>query len=158
MIKTLVDNGATISSGDVGHFASFAVEQNNLDLLKDIVRYGGNISLFDGMGTTALHKAISQANNEMVKFLVQNGADIDKRDGQGWTPRALVDHLGNEDIKAIVKTNKEDKSQCIDVVIPSNVTRVGLSIESLRRRSGNLKTRLSGVLSSACRSGRGEWF
>ncbi|KAM7493195.1 hypothetical protein LguiB_027804 [Lonicera macranthoides] len=156
VIKTLVDNGAMVSSGDVGRFASFAVEQNNLDLLKDIVRYGGNINLFDGMGTTALHKAISQANNEMVKFLVQNGADIDKRDGQGWTPRALADHLGNEDIKVIVKTNKEDKSQCIDVVIPSNVTRVGLSIESLRRRSGNLKTRSSGVLSSARQSGRVE--
>ncbi|KAL0407802.1 UNVERIFIED_CONTAM: Potassium channel AKT1 [Sesamum radiatum] len=35
VIKALVDNGATLSSGDMGQFACFAAEQNDLDLLKN---------------------------------------------------------------------------------------------------------------------------
>ncbi|XP_074329531.1 potassium channel AKT1-like isoform X2 [Apium graveolens] len=46
VIRALVENGADISSGDVGQFACFAVEQNNLCLLKELVRalasYEGN--------------------------------------------------------------------------------------------------------------------
>jgi hypothetical protein len=42
VIKLLSDNGATISYGDMGHFAFTGAEQNNLDLLKEIVKYGGD--------------------------------------------------------------------------------------------------------------------
>ena len=41
--KLLVNNGAKIFLGDVGQFSCFAVEQNNVGLLKDIIRYGGDI-------------------------------------------------------------------------------------------------------------------
>ncbi|KAK6129717.1 hypothetical protein DH2020_036583 [Rehmannia glutinosa] len=86
VIKVLIDNGATLSSGDVGQFACFAVEQNNIDLLKEIIKFGGDVTLLSNMGTTALHRAVSDANVEIVKFLVKQGADIDKADVQGMTP------------------------------------------------------------------------
>ncbi|PSS17781.1 Potassium channel like [Actinidia chinensis var. chinensis] len=118
VIKLLINNGAKISSGDVGQFACFAVEQNNVDLLKDIVRYGGDITLLNSLGTTALHTAISEENTEMVKFLVNQGADIDKPDVHGWSPRALADYQGHEEIKALFHTMKETGMKPNAVMVP----------------------------------------
>ncbi|XP_024962224.1 potassium channel AKT1-like isoform X2 [Cynara cardunculus var. scolymus] len=98
VIKLLVDNGAKLTSGDVGEFASYAVEQNSIDLLKDIIKHGGDITLRNSMGTTALHKAISEEKTDIVEFLINNGASIDTPDVHGWTPRDLANHQAHEDI------------------------------------------------------------
>ncbi|CAN4119912.1 unnamed protein product [Withania somnifera] len=112
-IKLLLDNGATISSGDVGQFACFAVEQGSLDLLKEIIKYGGDVTLLNSLGTTAMHTAISEENVEIVKFLMEQGTDIDKPDVHGWTPRALAEYQGHEVIKELFNlmqpTSKETK-------------------------------------------------
>ncbi|KAL0312070.1 UNVERIFIED_CONTAM: Potassium channel AKT1 [Sesamum radiatum] len=109
VIRVLVDNGATLSSGDVGGFACYAVEQNNIELLKEITKFGGDVTLLSSSGTTALHTAISEENVEIVKFLMEQGADIDKPDSHGWTPRALADHQGHEEIKALFQTKQKSK-------------------------------------------------
>ncbi|KAK6116866.1 hypothetical protein DH2020_049396 [Rehmannia glutinosa] len=114
VIKVLIDNGATLSSGDVGQFACFAVEQNNIDLLKEIIKFGGDVTLLSNMGTTALHRAVSDANVEIVKFLVKQGADIDKADVQGMTPRGLADFQGHEEITAFFQTKKGSDNQNTD--------------------------------------------
>ncbi|XP_019189929.1 PREDICTED: potassium channel AKT1-like isoform X2 [Ipomoea nil] len=101
VITLLIDNGATLSSGDVAHFACSAVEQANLELLKDFVKYGGDPTLLNSLGTTALHMAVSEENVEIVKFLVEQGADVDKPDVHGWSPRALADYQANEEIKEV---------------------------------------------------------
>ncbi|KAI3454037.1 hypothetical protein Pfo_010700 [Paulownia fortunei] len=111
VIKVLVDNGATLSSGDVGQFACFAAEQNNIDLLKEIIKFGGDVTLLNSLGTTALHTAISEENFEIVKFLVKHGADIDKPDVHGWTPRALADYQGHEKINALFQTKQGSDNQ-----------------------------------------------
>ncbi|KAL6215152.1 hypothetical protein ACLB2K_014583 [Fragaria x ananassa] len=98
LIKLLLENGAEISAGGVGHYACTAVEQNSLELLKDIVRYGGDVTLPKSDGTAALHTAISNGNADIVNFLVEQGADPDKRDSNGWSPRALAEHQGHEEI------------------------------------------------------------
>ncbi|KAK4422318.1 Potassium channel AKT1 [Sesamum alatum] len=110
VIKVLVDNGATLSSGDVGQFACYAAEQNDLDLLKQITKFGGDITLLNSLGTTALHTAISEENIEIIKFLMDQGADIDKPDVHGWTPRALADYQGHEGINALFQTKQESRS------------------------------------------------
>ncbi|KAK4388929.1 Potassium channel AKT1 [Sesamum angolense] len=109
VIRVLVDNGAMLSSGDVGGFACFAAEQNNIELLKEITKFGGDVTLLNFSGTTALHTAISEENVEIVKFLMEQGADIDKPDAHGWTPRALADHQGHEEIKALFETKQKSK-------------------------------------------------
>nr|XP_011459217.1 PREDICTED: potassium channel AKT1 [Fragaria vesca subsp. vesca] len=98
LIKLLLENGAEISAGGVGHYACTAVEQNSLELLKDIVQYGGDVTLPKSDGTTALHTAISDGNAEIVNFLLEQGADPDERDSYGWSPRALAEHQGHEEI------------------------------------------------------------
>jgi hypothetical protein len=37
----------------------------------------------------------------MVKFILDQGADVDKPDLHGWTPRALADHQGQEEIQGL---------------------------------------------------------
>ncbi|KAH7652133.1 Potassium channel voltage-dependent EAG/ELK/ERG protein [Dioscorea alata] len=101
IIHLLIDNGANLSAGDIGQFACIAAEQNSLELLGDIVRYGGDVTVPRMDGTTALHLAVCEGNVEMAKFLVEHGADIDKADMNGWTARDLADQQGHDEIKAI---------------------------------------------------------
>ncbi|WCJ29707.1 Potassium channel AKT1 [Euphorbia peplus] len=110
--KVLIENRATITSGDVGHFACSAAEQNNLKLLQEIVQYGGDVTGPRMSGTTALHVAVCEDNTEIVRFLLDQGADIDKPDVHGWTPRDLADQQGHEEIKLIFDTySRETKVQ-----------------------------------------------
>ncbi|KAJ0985652.1 hypothetical protein J5N97_004008 [Dioscorea zingiberensis] len=44
VIQLLIDNGADLSMGDMGQFACIAAEKNSLELLEDIVRFGGNVT------------------------------------------------------------------------------------------------------------------
>ncbi|KAJ4826597.1 RAC-alpha serine/threonine-protein kinase [Turnera subulata] len=109
VIKLLSDNGATLTSGDVGQFAFIAVERNDLELLKRIVKYGGNVTQATSSGTTALHKAICEGNTEIVEYLLNQGADIDEPDAHGWTPRALADHQGHEELNALFQKHIETR-------------------------------------------------
>ncbi|XP_065626457.1 potassium channel AKT1 isoform X2 [Quercus suber] len=176
VIKLLLDSGANLQFGDSGQFACTAAEQNNLNLLKEIIRYGGDVtrSKMDGT-TTALHVAVCEGNIEIVKFLLDQGADIDKPDSDGWTPRTLADQQGHEDIKTIFESSREPKSQSI-IPIPekqngtrflgrftSEPTMCPLSQEGSfpgatdgswtqsrpRRRSNNFHNSLFGLMSAA---------
>ncbi|KAL5185978.1 Potassium channel AKT1 [Glycine soja] len=112
MSKLLSENGANLQCGDVGQFACNAVEQNSLNLLKEIMRYGGDITLPNSnTGTTALHVAVSEGNVEIVKFLLDHGASIDKPDKHGWTPRDLADQQAHTEIKALFDSTGEPKVQ-----------------------------------------------
>ncbi|KAJ6914036.1 hypothetical protein NC651_016326 [Populus alba x Populus x berolinensis] len=116
--KLLIQNGASIHHGDVGHFACTAAEKNNLNLLNEIVRYGGDVTGPRTNGITALHVAVCEDNAEIVRFLLDQGADIDKPDDvHGWTPRGLADQQGHEEIRFIFQTRKEAKTQSF-VAIP----------------------------------------
>ncbi|KAK7330161.1 hypothetical protein VNO77_24347 [Canavalia gladiata] len=110
--KLLAENGANLKNGDVGQFACSAAEQNSLNLLKEIKRYGGDITLPNSNnGATALHVAVSEDNAEIAKFLLDNGASIDKPEMNGWTPRDLADQQANQEIKAIFESTREPKTQ-----------------------------------------------
>ncbi|KAI4316292.1 hypothetical protein L6164_024286 [Bauhinia variegata] len=101
VMKLLMDNGADLFSADVAQFASTAVEQNNLELLKELVEFGVDVSQAKADGITALHTAVCEGNAEIVRFLVEKGAQVDKPDIHGWTPRALSEQQGQEEIKDI---------------------------------------------------------
>ncbi|KAL2897769.1 Potassium channel AKT1 [Bienertia sinuspersici] len=118
LIKLLVEQGATLASGDVAQYACQAVEQDNFELLKDVVRYGGNVTSAKGNGTTALHVAATQGNSTIVKFLLKQGADMDKSDLHGWTPRQYANHAGIEEIKALFHCKDEVNVQS-SVTLPN---------------------------------------
>lgn len=178
VIKLLVENGAKIQLGDVGQFACTAIEQKNVHLLKEIIRYGGNIMLPRNDGTTALHVAVCEGNMEIVKFLLDCGANIDKPDAHGWTPRDLADQQGHEDIKELFQTKEETKTQkpAVSIAIEHNRFRYHLgrftsepaipplssdgSEHSLahnrpRRKTNNFHNSLFGIMSAATTGGGG---
>lgn len=173
--KILIENGATLKSGNVGQYACTAVEQNNLDLLKRIIRYGRDITLPSAnLGTTALHVAVSEDNVDMVKFLLAHKCDMDLPDQQGWTPRALADQQGHHDIKAIFDSLGEPKPKSepmIAIPMPESTRKLGrftseptmpLSSEGVtwdqsqsqgrsrpRRRTNNFHNSLFGMMTAA---------
>ncbi|XP_031494689.1 potassium channel AKT1-like isoform X1 [Nymphaea colorata] len=99
--KLLCENGASLQSGDMANFVCVAAERSSIQMLKDIVHYGGDVTIARGDGTTALHVAVCEGNADVVKFLVDHGADIEKLDQQGWTPVALAEQQCHEEIRTL---------------------------------------------------------
>ncbi|XP_022730456.1 potassium channel AKT1-like isoform X2 [Durio zibethinus] len=167
--KLLKENGANINAGDVGHFACTAAEQNDLNLLKEIVRHEGDVTRPRHNGDTALHVAVCEGNTEIVKFLLKQGADIDKPNVQSWTPRDLAEQQGHEEIKTIFESSKEMKTQSIMSIPEKQETRYlgrftsepvirpaardgtdgSWSQSRPRRRTSNFHNSLFGIMSAA---------
>ncbi|GKD07809.1 potassium channel AKT1-like protein, partial [Tanacetum coccineum] len=172
VIKLLVDNGATLASGDVGDFASYAVEQNSIDLLKDIIKHGGDVTVRNTIGTTALHKAISEEKTQVVEFLINNGANIDLPDVHGWTPRDLADHQAHEDILELFQNMPAPKEKPAGIKskldgasyikkyqseprmrhLPTEMPRASSAgMQDSRRKADDFSNSVFGIVSSASR-------
>ncbi|KAK4774259.1 hypothetical protein SAY86_009194 [Trapa natans] len=126
VIKLLIDNGASITSGDVGQFSVIAAEKNDLGLLMEIVRYGGDVTKpSSSSSNTALHVAVSEDNVEIVRFLLGQGADMDQQDLNGWSPRDLAEQQGHDEIKQLFDSHKEPrpepKTEAINISTPDKV-------------------------------------
>ncbi|XP_041992405.1 potassium channel AKT1-like [Salvia splendens] len=104
VVNLLVDNGAKLDSGDVGEFACHAAKIGDLELLKEITKFNGDVMSLSSSGTTAMHTAIDQNKLDTVKFLIEQGADIDIPDSHGWAPRALAHDKGRQEIIALFDT------------------------------------------------------
>lgn len=154
--KLLIDNGASLSFGDVAQFAVTAAELNNLKLLEQIVCCGGDVTCPDSSENTALHVAVSEDNLEIVKFLLAQGADTSKPDKHGWSPQDLADQQGNEEIKQLFESHKELRKETV-LSIPEKVQvhhgvrfLGGLTPLGPRRRScGDFHNPLFGMISAA---------
>lgn len=137
MTRILLDNGADITSGDVGLFAYTAAEKNKLDLLKLIVSYGGDIRQPKRDRNTALHVAISRGNIEVVRFLLDHGAEIDECDANSRSPRDLADQQSNEEIKNLFCSKSKTKDVRYQGKLLAEVPPMSLectSIAEMRRR------------------------
>nr|XP_043639013.1 potassium channel AKT1-like [Erigeron canadensis] len=178
IIKLLVDNSATLTSGDVGEYASYAVEQNSIDLLKDIIKHRGDVTVQNSMGTTALHKAISEEKTEVVKFLINQGANIDMPDVHGWTPRDLANHQAHEDILELFHSVPAPKENPISSktkldgatyikkykseprmshMPPTEMSRISSGgMQEVRKRADDFSNSLFGIVSSASRKQSAE--
>lgn len=103
----LIDNGADLSYGDIAQYACTAAEQNSMDLLKDIINYGGDVRLLRKDGSTALHLAVCEGNSQMVQLLLEQGADMDRLDNHGWSPRELAEQQGHQEIISLFQLTKK---------------------------------------------------
>ncbi|KAL5228796.1 hypothetical protein ABZP36_017061 [Zizania latifolia] len=170
VVQLLVNGGADLSSGDTGLYACIAVEKNNTELLNDIVHYGGDVTrpCSGRDGTTALHRAVCDGNVQMVELLLEHGADIDKQDDNGWTPRALAEQQGHDDILLLFKSRKVPIHQVPNTrVAPTPIARISsepsmknmshedadlhsrVLPEKLRRKRVTFENSLFGVISSS---------
>ncbi|XP_020587257.1 potassium channel AKT1-like [Phalaenopsis equestris] len=135
VIRLLIDNGADLSYGDMAQYACTAAEQNSIELLKDIVNYGGDVTLPRSDGSTALHLAVCEGNLEMVKFLLHQGADFNKQDLHGWSPLGLAEQQGHQDIISLFRTTKssENESQQKKDDSPSSEFKTSTEVRALGR-------------------------
>uniref|UniRef100_A0A0E0C5B3 Potassium channel n=1 Tax=Oryza meridionalis TaxID=40149 RepID=A0A0E0C5B3_9ORYZ len=124
VVQLLVEGGADLSSGDTGLYACIAVEESDTELLNDIIHYGGDVNRARRDGTTALHRAVCDGNVQMAELLLEHGADIDKQDGNGWTPRALAEQQGHDDIQLLFRSRKAATASGHHHVPSSTTTRV----------------------------------
>ncbi|KAF7847632.1 hypothetical protein BT93_L2771 [Corymbia citriodora subsp. variegata] len=147
VIKLLAEKSANLSSGDVGQFACTAAEQNKLYLLKEIVHYGGDVSLPSSNGTTALHISVSKDNLEIVKFLLEKGANMDKQDTDGCTPRDLADQQGHEEIKLLFQLSKDAKPHSIIDIPEKHYGACFLRVES---KDGEVKKTMEALTKNKC--------
>ncbi|CAD5170375.1 unnamed protein product [Musa acuminata subsp. malaccensis] len=175
VVKLLIDNGAHLSAGDMGHFACTAAAQNNIELLEDIIRHGGDVTAEKKDGSTALHRAVCEGNPRLAEFLIQHGADMDKPDHHGWTPRSLADQQGHDEIKAlfdVVKAEEPNSGSPLpapvrrfssepimppavgDDIRPSSSSPFGALEKSERARRENFHNSLFGIISAASFSNR----
>jgi ankyrin repeat protein len=55
-----------------------AVKENNIKLIKSLIKKGTDVNVADYEGNTALIEASYRNNLKIVKYLVENGADVNK--------------------------------------------------------------------------------
>ncbi|KAL2897800.1 Potassium channel AKT1 [Bienertia sinuspersici] len=144
LIKLLIDHGATLTSGYVPHYACYAIEQDDLGLLQEIVRHGGDVTLPKRDGSTPLHAAVTDGNTSIVKFLLEQGADVDKYDDNRFTPRTLADFQGNEEIKALFEVKEETSQQSLDLLAGLPEKKI-INSSSLKKYSSTGTLHLNGI-------------
>ncbi|XP_047054460.1 potassium channel AKT1-like [Lolium rigidum] len=103
VVQQLVNGGADLSLGDTGLYCCIAIEQNNIELLEEILNRIHDANRPSKDGNIPLHRAVCDGNVEMVKLLLKHRADIDKQESSGWTPRALAEQQGHEEIQQLFK-------------------------------------------------------
>ncbi|CAN6483341.1 unnamed protein product [Victoria cruziana] len=172
--KLLFENGANLQSGDMANFVCIAAERNSIQMLKEIVHYGGDVTIAKSNGITALHIAVCEGNCEVVKFLVDHGADIEKPDQQGWTPVELAEQQCHEEIRALFNSIGESHLKTVEsgshLLAPKlappplknasstpdpPTVRPSVTVEQHRREPDNFRNSLFGILSLTHAFGKG---
>jgi len=80
------------------HAAMFeAIENGNLEKVRDLVNEGLDLNAFDEEGFTPLAIACIQGETEIVRLLLDSGAVVDQTNHFGWTPlmQACINYSGD---------------------------------------------------------------
>lgn len=90
-VKLLWEHGATLENADKGQLLGQAVQDCNVDLIEDYLKYGASIDEADDEGLTALHVAVLHGQLDMMKFLLSKGADPNKESNGLPSPLQLAE-------------------------------------------------------------------
>ena len=52
----------------------------------------------------------------MVKFILYQASDVGKLELHGWTPRALTDHHGQEEIQALFENRMQTNKKTVPTI------------------------------------------
>lgn len=75
-----------------------AILDSDHDSAEIILRYGGNVNIYNHQGHTALHEAIDHQQEDDVWFLIRHGADPNKPSRDGHVPLHLALRNGDEEL------------------------------------------------------------
>ena len=106
-ISVLAKDGIDINQQDTNGWTPlhFAVQENSILGVKELLRLGAKIDLTDSYGNTALHKATfeSKGEGEIIKQLLRAGSNPDHENNHGVSPRTLALTIDNYDVKQFFK-------------------------------------------------------
>ena len=77
-----------------------AVEDGNIEVVKQHLAAGTDVNSKDKDGWTPLHEAASEGHNKIVELLVAKGADVNAKDDDGETP---VDATANPETADLLR-------------------------------------------------------
>jgi len=70
-----------------------AIKENNINLVKDLIKQGIDVNYGYVWNNTALHFASETGNFEIVKLLVDNGADVNATNDSNETALDMVGYV-----------------------------------------------------------------
>jgi len=77
---------STIMNINVSDLLSYAIAENNIEIIVTLVKLGADINTTDLDGLTLLHKAAKKDNATIIRMLVKLGAKINAQTNSGYTP------------------------------------------------------------------------
>ncbi len=77
-----------------------AVEDGNIEIVKQHLAAGTNVNSKDKDGWTPLHEAASEGHNKIIELLVAKGAVVNAKDDDGETP---VDAAANPETAELLR-------------------------------------------------------
>lgn len=84
---TPVMAAAGLGSSNIDTRGSLKTQAGQIDSLRQMLAAGGDVTLTDKQGRTALHGAAFWGYNDVVRFLAAQGAPLQARDARGLTPQ-----------------------------------------------------------------------
>lgn len=99
-VERLIKKGADVNCncGEGVTPILYAIEKNNVDLVKIFLDKGAKINLRPYNGITPLHCAVMNGNFEIIDLLLDQGADIEIKDYNGATPLIYAIAMGQNNI------------------------------------------------------------
>lgn len=87
MVQSVTVGGAMVVSANYENELIKAVDEEDLDRIKQLIGQGVNVNVKDeNEGLTALHVAVNSGNIEIVQLLLNAGAKVNARDKERQTP------------------------------------------------------------------------
>lgn len=81
----------------------FAVENENLEMVKLLYSHGSKVNLPDKTGASVLTTTVLHKKYDVLDFLVSKGADINKTDNNGFTPLMAAIGWKNKNQAVVLK-------------------------------------------------------
>lgn len=76
----------------------YAVRNNDLLRIEELVKSGAKVTASDEKGWTPLHVAALKGNRAAADYLIAHGADVDAADEDGWTPLHVAAMQGKDPV------------------------------------------------------------
>ncbi|RKQ63180.1 ankyrin repeat protein [Thermovibrio guaymasensis] len=86
----------------------YAVNNDNVEFAKFLVKHGANVNAKDFFGITPLHQAVISGSYKVAKFLIKNGAEVNAKDNYGYTPLHLAAIYNRPKIAKLLIENGAD--------------------------------------------------
>ena len=80
-----------------------AVNKENLEIVKLLIKYKADVNWKDGFNTSALMYAAAKGNKDIVIFLLDHGADINANDGHGNTVLSSAKESNKKELVALIE-------------------------------------------------------